>query len=116
VDIWIGFAFGFEHFSPVAPEALIDGPFVPHIISRGPCSFTEVPDGPQEVDITLWLMRQQGNVSMHDTEVYTADGKRFAMYSARHTTIPCHIPYYTLMQVTDGFVTALYIVFALREL
>jgi hypothetical protein len=93
-----------------------DGPFVPHIISNEPCSFTKVPDGRQEVDITLWLTRQQGNVSTHDTDVYTADRKRFALYSARHTTIPCHIPCYNLMQFTDGFVTALDIVFALRGL
>jgi hypothetical protein len=75
--------------------------------------FFKVPDGPQEVGITLWLKRQQGNVSTHDNDVYTAEGKRFAMYRARHTAIPCHIPHYSLMQVADGFVTEVYIVFAL---
>jgi hypothetical protein len=37
---------------------LINGPFVPHINSREPCSFVEVPDVPQTYTLNiLWIQK-----------------------------------------------------------
>jgi len=53
-------AFGFETLRSRCTYALINGPFVPHINSWGPCCFTKVPDGPQTYTLDVFWLQEKG--------------------------------------------------------
>jgi hypothetical protein len=45
---------------------LINGPFVPLINSREPCSFARVPNGPQTYDLNiLWIQKEEAQIHMY---------------------------------------------------
>ena len=46
---------------------LINGPFVPHIKSREPCSFAKAPDGPQAYTLNiLWFQKEGAQVPVSE--------------------------------------------------
>jgi hypothetical protein len=46
---------------------LTDGPFVPHINSRKPCYFVEVPGGPQTYTLNvLWIQLEGAQIYMSE--------------------------------------------------
>ena len=48
-------------------KRLIDGLIVPHIISREPCSFAKVPDGPRTYTRNvLWIQNEGAQIWMPD--------------------------------------------------
>jgi hypothetical protein len=52
-------------------KGLIDWPFVPHINSREPCYFAEVPDGSQTYTLYVILIQEEGaQICMsHDAKI-----------------------------------------------
>ena len=57
VDGWIALGFGTSWSQ--STEALINGPFVPHIKSWEACNFTEVPDGPQAYALNILRLQEK---------------------------------------------------------
>jgi len=46
---------------------LINGPFVPHINAREPCSFAKVTDGPQTYNLNvLWIQKEEAQICMYE--------------------------------------------------
>jgi len=61
------FMTGFETLQSWCTQALIDGPFVPHIDLWEPCCFTEVPDGPQTYTLNvLWIQKEGAQIRMSE--------------------------------------------------
>jgi len=90
-------AIGFRTSQSWHTEALINGPFVPHINSREPCYFAKVPDGPQIYTLdVLWL--QGGGAQIHvwvkpQLHTHKECGPRFhpllhISYTMDHLTAP----------------------------
>ena len=51
--------------TPPVVNALIKGPFVPHINLWEPCNFANVPDGPQTYTLdVLWLQEEAAQIHM----------------------------------------------------
>jgi hypothetical protein len=61
IDIWVRYSTVEMHLG------LTDRPFVPHINSREPCSFTKVPDGPHTYTLNvLWLQVEGAQIRMSE--------------------------------------------------
>jgi hypothetical protein len=43
-----------------APRTYLNGPFVPHVKSRDPCSFTKVSDGPHAYTLNILRLQKKG--------------------------------------------------------